>query len=80
MPLVNTARVAALLRELADELDGPAGYEAPRPAPPPPEPARHRRLPIQRPPPAVKPDEITAARARRGLRKIGYRAGDAGDE
>jgi hypothetical protein len=76
---VNPRRVAALLRELADELDGRAENDAPTSPPAPAGPAPARRTPIHRPPPAAKPDDITAARAARALKKLGYRAGSAGN-
>lgn len=59
---MNRRRVAALLRELADELEQ---EDAPKR-----EPAPQRRQ-VQRPTPETVPDEVTRARARRLLRRSG---------
>jgi hypothetical protein len=80
------AHLAALLeaqaevyRELA-EVEGGEAPERARPVPSAPTPAaRPRAAPRQSPPPAAKPDDITAARARRGLKQLGYRDRSAGN-
>ncbi len=59
---MNRRRVAALLRELADELEQ---EDDPQPAPP-----RPRRE-VLAPKPEVNVDDVTRARARRLLRRTG---------
>lgn len=61
---MNRTRVAALLRELADELEGD---EAPAPQP------TRRPTPPRRPRPVaqIEVDEMTRARARKVLRRAG---------
>jgi hypothetical protein len=78
-----TKLIRALVRA---ELRGDAGAaeteEPPaRPAPPvPAAPTRPRKAAIYRPPPAAAPDALTAERAKRGLRRLGYHARSAGNE
>lgn len=56
---MNAARVATLLRELADALEEPGESSDLRPAPKP------------RKPEPVRVDDIARAKARRALRKLG---------
>lgn len=66
---MNAARVAALLRELADELERDEAQPAPQPARRAPPPRRPR------PVPEMQIDEVTRAKARRVLRRAGVVAG-----
>lgn len=65
---MNLARIAALLRELADELDGGGSARAPAPKAP----AKKRRRRVVRPPePPTQPTDIDRARARDAARRMG---------
>lgn len=66
---MNPARVAQLLRELADELDGggaPRAVPKPRRAP-----QRRRQRSVAPPAPDVQPTELDRARARAAARRQG---------
>lgn len=63
---MNTARIAALLRELADELDPPAAATPKRRAK-----RKKRALPFPPPPPGPAPTELDRQRARKMLRRRG---------
>ncbi len=76
---MNCPRIAALLRELADELErGGAGDAAPDPdrAPVPPKKSepRRRRGPVM-PRPNQEPTELQRAKARENLRRRGIAIG-----
>ena len=62
---MNPARVAALLRELADVLERDEAQPVPQPA--------RRATPSRRPHqvPQMQVDEVTRARARKALRRAG---------
>lgn len=65
---MNAVRVAALLRELADELeDGDAPLPIDAPPPPKSKPRRRRCNPLP-PPPLGEPSEIARAHARKLIR------------
>lgn len=61
---MNRTRVAALLRELADELERDDAPESPRPK-------GRRRAQFVVPENDIEPDDVTAARADRLLRRAG---------
>lgn len=70
---MNPRRVAALLRELADELDGGASAEPPASEPPPAPPAKKRRRTrvVHPSPPPNEPTDLGIARARAAARRAG---------
>ena len=73
MKAVTLAQLAAALRLAADAVAELARDEAEEPKP---RPRRKRAQPPAPPPPAVAPSEIDRARARRELRRVGYRVGE----
>jgi hypothetical protein len=67
---VNRARIAALLRELADELEAPDEATAPREQP---APSRQRRAPLKGPPAIARPpSDLDRQRAKEDLRRLGF--------
>lgn len=65
---MNLRRVAALLRELADEVERD---DERTPAPPPAKSRPRQRRSGERPEPEIHPDPVTLARVDRLLRKAG---------
>lgn len=61
---MNVRRVAALLRELADEIERDAAPEEPLPP-------RARRREVRPPPPRPVPETVQA-QAERAIRKLGW--------
>lgn len=68
---MNRTRVAALLRELADELEGDAATPAAPPEPALPPKPKKKSAPRLRLLPEIEVDEVARAKARRMLRRAG---------